>query len=40
MISFYNNKARQKGRVVYFGLNSKGIFEGTTIIKFDNNIAE
>ena len=40
MISFYNNKARQKGGVGYFGLNSKGIFEGTTTVKFDSNIAE
>ena len=40
MISFYNNKARQKGGVGYFSLNSNGIFEGNAFIKFDNNIAE
>ena len=40
LVSFYNNKARQKGGVGYFSLNSKGIFEGNTLMKFDNNIAE
>ena len=40
MLSFYNNKARQKGGVGYFSLNSEGIFEEYTFMKFDNNIAE
>ena len=40
MISFSNNKARQKGGVGYFSLNSKGIFRGNILMKFDNNIAE
>ena len=40
MISFYNNNARQNGGVGCISLYSKGIFEGNTTIKFDNNIAE
>ena len=40
MISFYNNNARQNGGVGCISLYSKGIFEGNTTIKFDNNFAE
>ena len=40
VISFYNNKARQKGGVGCFNLNSKVVFEGSTVVKFDNNRAE
>ena len=36
---FHINKARRKGGVGYFILNSKMIIEGTTMIRFSGNIA-
>ena len=39
MISFFNNKAIQNGGVGQFKLNSKVLFEGITIVIFENNSA-
>ena len=40
MLLFSNNTARRKGGVGYSSLNSKIIFECSTVVRFYNNLAE